>query len=81
MARALSRRDAKYHLRLGAFFDPLDSRPKGDMPPNALHAYDEYSQAGGADARQKMNDLAAWLARPESSGVEGAAELKAKLGM
>jgi hypothetical protein len=80
-ARSLARRDPTYHVRLGAFFDPLDSRPKGEMAPNVQYAYEEYSQAGDLpEAKERLQALTAWLDKPEAQGVAGAAALKTQLG-
>ena len=81
LVRAMSRREPRFSLRFGAFFDPLDQRPKGGAQVNALYAYEEYERAGDApEARERRQALANWLATPSSQGVAGAAELKAKLG-
>jgi hypothetical protein len=82
LVRAMSRRDPQYHLRLGAFFDPLDARPKGAMEPNAMFAYDEYSMASSLpESKDRIRALTMWLGTPASEGVAGVGDLKAKLGL
>jgi hypothetical protein len=81
LVRAMSRRDSKYHVRLGAFFDPLDTRPKGQLSPNAQYAYDEYALAGDLpEAKDRLKALTAWLATPAADGVDGVAVLRRQLG-
>jgi hypothetical protein len=85
LVRSMATRDRKYHLRLGAFFDPQDTRPKGAVTPNVMFAYDEYEAAGPtAEARQSRDRLVAWLERlapgGDAGGVEGIDDLKRHLG-
>jgi hypothetical protein len=81
LVRSLARREPSYHLRLGAFFDPLDTRPKGQMEPNVQFAYEEYSLASDLpEAKERIKALTAYLDTPEAQGVAGLSSLKAQLG-
>jgi hypothetical protein len=81
LVRAMSRIEPRFHVRLGAFFDPNDNRPKGEARVNAMYAYDEYSEAGDLpEAKAKIQALSDWLGTPAAEGVDGADELRAKLG-
>ncbi|MDR1050286.1 MAG: hypothetical protein LBP95_04240 [Deltaproteobacteria bacterium] len=78
LVRAMAREDPRRHVRLGAFFDPLDERPKGGVAPNVMYAYEEYVQAGDVDEAGRRKDaLADWTRGPGRTalGVEGVAEL------
>jgi hypothetical protein len=82
LVRAMSARDPKYHLRLGAFFDPLDTRPKGEVKLNLLYAYEEYSEAKNQpEAQEKIKTLVDYLNNPEAKKIVGYDELKAELGV
>jgi hypothetical protein len=78
IVRVLSKRDTQYHLRLGAFFDPTDQRPKGAVTPNIKYAYDEYIAAGSVpEAQENINRLISWSKTSEAEGIEGLEEFRA----
>jgi hypothetical protein len=77
LVRVLSKREPKYKLRLGAFFDPTDTREKGSVTPNVKYAYDEYLDSGLPESKAQIDRLVEWSKKPEANGAEGLAEFKA----
>jgi hypothetical protein len=77
LVRVLSKRDPKYHLRLGAFFDPTDKRPKGSVAPNVKYAYDEYKASGQPEAQASIDRLAEWARSSVAAGADGLDEFNA----
>ncbi|MDR2300887.1 MAG: hypothetical protein LBF38_02445 [Deltaproteobacteria bacterium] len=71
VVRYLSRRDKKYKVRLGAFFDPTDSRKKGTVIPNVKYAYDEYAGSGQTEGRERIDKLVEWSKTDAAKGAEG----------
>jgi hypothetical protein len=82
LAKALTKFDNNYHVRLGRFYDPLDTDFSQMDLKNAKYAYDEYLAAGSnSEAKSRIDALKAWLNQPESAGIEGADELRLALNM
>ncbi|MDR2387115.1 MAG: hypothetical protein LBE80_05955 [Deltaproteobacteria bacterium] len=74
VVRYLSRRDPKYRVRLGAFFDPTDARNKGTVQPNVKYAYDEYLASGLTEGQERVNNLREWSKTDAAKGTEGLKE-------
>ncbi|MDR1545163.1 MAG: hypothetical protein LBU12_00300 [Deltaproteobacteria bacterium] len=82
LVRRMSKDESKWHLRLGAFFDPLDPRPSGSAVKNVKYAYDEYVAAGvTTESRARIEALVQWLNTPAASRAPGARALKQELGL
>ncbi|MDR1040463.1 MAG: hypothetical protein LBR80_09925 [Deltaproteobacteria bacterium] len=78
--RELSKYDPAYRVRLGAFYDPLDTGPTS-VTKDAGAAYEDYreaARAGADNAQERMNKLLDWANSPASaSDPKGAAAVKA----
>ncbi|MDR2366987.1 MAG: hypothetical protein LBF58_02580, partial [Deltaproteobacteria bacterium] len=79
LVRVLSKRDPKYKIRLGAFFDPTDGRGKGEVIPNVKYAYDEYNDSGLPEAKELIARLVTWSKTAEAANADGLEEFKAAI--
>jgi hypothetical protein len=78
LARRLAPTSPPRRLRYAAFYDPLDTRPKGTVKPNAKFAFDEYAEAkkaGEEAAASRQEALLEWAKANAKSGDEGALAL------
>lgn len=76
---AAQKGQAEAMLRLGAFYDPASTAPRGSIAPDAEQAYTWYAKAltaGRQEAQSALHTLRAWVDAAAAKGDSAAADLQ-----